>query len=136
MRRGKTMSVGAASTLLSNYLNQNRYYPYYVQLLMGGFDDEGPSIYSVDALGGATREDDIVATGSGSPFAYGVLEDQYRPDMKEDAAKDLAVRAVRSAMRRDSASGEDIMVVVITKNKYDERILGGLYEPSEARPAA
>ncbi len=41
MRRGKTMSVGAASTLLSNYLNQNRYYPYYVQLLMGGFDDEG-----------------------------------------------------------------------------------------------
>jgi len=65
-----------------------------------------------------------------------VLEDQYRPDMKEDAAKDLAVRAVRSAMRRDSASGEDIMVVVITKNKYDERILGGLYEPSEARPAA
>ena len=53
MRRGKTMSVGAASTLLSNYLNQNRYYPYYVQLLMGGFDDEGPSIYSVDALGGA-----------------------------------------------------------------------------------
>jgi proteasome beta subunit len=79
MRRGRTMSVGAASTLLSNYLNQNRYYPYYVQLLMGGFDEGGPSVYSVDAMGGATREEEIVATGSGSPFAYGVLEDQYRP---------------------------------------------------------
>ena len=133
MRRGKTMSVGAASTMLSNYLNQNRYYPYYVQLLMGGFDEQGPSVYSVDAMGGATREEDIVATGSGSPFAYGVLEDQYRPDMKEDEAKDLAVRAVRSAMRRDSASGEEIMVVVITKDKYEEQIESGLQRPSAAR---
>jgi proteasome beta subunit len=134
MRRGKTISVGAASTLLSNYLNQNRYYPYYVQLLMGGFDEEGPSVYSVDALGGATKEEEIVATGSGSPFAYGVLEDQYRRDMTEEEAKDLAIRAVKSAMRRDAGSGEDIMVAVITKEKYDEHIVRGLQTPSVARP--
>jgi proteasome beta subunit len=134
MRRGKTMSVGAASTLLSNYLNQHRYYPYYVQLLMGGFDEQGPSVYSVDALGGATKEDEIVATGSGSPFAYGVLEDQYRPDMSEEEAQDLAVRAVKSAMRRDAGSGEDIMVAVITREKYDEHIVSGLQKPSFARP--
>lgn len=133
MRRGKTMSVGAASTLLSNFLNQNRYYPYYVQLLMGGFDDEGPSVYSVDAMGGATREEEIVATGSGSPFAYGVLEDQYRPDMTEEEAKDLAIRAVRSAMRRDAGSGENIMVVVIMKDKYEESIVSGLQTTSTAR---
>jgi len=133
MRRGRTMSVGAASTLLSNYLNQNRYYPYYVQLLMGGCDGDGPSVYSVDALGGATREEEIVATGSGSPFAYGVLEDQYRLDMTEEEAKDLAIRAVRSAMRRDSGSGENIMVVVIMKDKYEESIVGGLQTPSVAR---
>lgn len=133
MRRGKTMSVGAASTLLSNYLNQNRYYPYYVQLLMGGFDDDGPSVYSVDALGGATREEEIVATESGSPFAYGVLEDQYRPDMGEDEAKDLVIRAVRSAMRRDAGSGEDIMLVVITRDKYEESIVSGLQAPSATR---
>ncbi|GLI46081.1 archaeal proteasome endopeptidase complex subunit beta [Methanoculleus bourgensis] len=133
MRRGRTMSVGAASTLLSNYLNQNRYYPYYVQLLMGGFDEGGPSVYSVDAMGGATREEEIVATGSGSPFAYGVLEDQYRPDMTEEEAKDLAIRAVRSAMRRDAGSGENIMVVVIMKDKYEESIVSGLQTPSTAR---
>jgi proteasome beta subunit len=127
------MSVGAASTLLSNYLNQNRYYPYYVQLLMGGFDEGGPSVYSVDAMGGATREEEIVATGSGSPFAYGVLEDQYRPDMTEEEAKDLAIRAVRSAMRRDAGSGENIMVVVIMKDKYEESIVSGLQTTSTAR---
>ncbi len=120
MRREKPITVGAASTLLSNYLNQNRGYPFYVQLLVGGVDRTGPSVYSVDALGGATREDDIVATGSGSPMAYGVLEDRYRRDMTEDEAIELAVRALKAAMRRDSGSGEGYHVVVITPDRYED----------------
>lgn len=120
IRSGRSISVGAASTLLSNYLNQNRYFPYYVQLLVGGVDMTGPSVYSVDAMGGATREDDIVATGSGSPMAYGVLEDRYKKDLTQDEAIELAIRALRAAMRRDSASGEGIHVVIITKDAYSE----------------
>jgi len=120
IRRAKPITVGAASTLLSNYLNQNRYFPYYVQLLVGGIDRTGPSVYSVDAMGGATREDDIVATGSGSPMAYGVLEDRYRPGMEENEAVQLAVRALRAAMRRDAGSGEGVHVVVITRDRYEE----------------
>ena len=120
IRRSRSITVGAAATLLSNYLNQNRYFPYYVQLLVGGIDETGPSIYSVDAMGGATKEEEIVATGSGSPMAYGVLEDRYRPNMTEDEAIDIAIRALKSAMKRDAGSGEGIHVVVITKDKYQE----------------
>jgi len=119
IRRSRAITVGAAATLLSNYLNQNRYFPYYVQLLVGGVDETGPSVYSVDAMGGATREEDIVATGSGSPMAYGVLEDRYRPKMTEEDAIDLAVRSLKSAMKRDAGSGEGVQVVVITKDKYE-----------------
>jgi len=118
IRRSRPITVGAAATLLSNYLNQNRYFPYYVQLLVGGFDVNGPSVYSVDAMGGATKEEEIVATGSGSPMAYGVLEDRYRKNMTEDEAIDIAVRGLKSAMKRDAGSGEGIQVVVITKEKY------------------
>ncbi|MHC1625808.1 MAG: archaeal proteasome endopeptidase complex subunit beta [Methanoculleaceae archaeon] len=125
IRRGKKISVGAASTLLSNFLNQNRMMPYYVQLLVGGVDDRGPHVYSVDALGGATHEDKIVATGSGSPIAYGLLEDQFREGMTEKEAVDLAVRALYSAMRRDAASGEEVSVVIITQEKYEEFTLHG-----------
>ncbi|KAF1074246.1 archaeal proteasome endopeptidase complex subunit beta [Methanogenium sp. MK-MG] len=120
IRRGRDMTVGASASLLSNVLNQNRHYPYYVQLLVGGFDINGPSIYSVDAMGGASKEDEIVATGSGSPFAYGVLEDRYESGMDEAAAVHLAKRALRSAIRRDSASGESMSIVIITKDKYEE----------------
>ena len=118
IRRSRAITVGAASTLLSNYLNQNRYFPYYVQLLVGGIDEHGPSVYSVDAMGGATKEEDIVSTGSGSPMAYGVLEDRYRPDMSEEEATESAVRALKSVMKRDAGSGEGIHVVIITKEKY------------------
>lgn len=120
IRRGRPMTVAAASTLLSNILNNNRYYPFYVQLLVGGVDESGPSVYSVDALGGATREEEIVATGSGSPMAYGVLEDRFRKGMTRDEAVTLAVRAVRAAIKRDAGSGEGINVVVITRDEYRE----------------
>jgi proteasome beta subunit len=120
IRRNRPITVGATATLLSNYLNQNRYFPYYVQLLVGGVDEKGPSVYSVDAMGGATREEDIVATGSGSPMAYGVLEDRFRPDMSEEQAIELAVRGLKSAIKRDAGSGEGIHVVVITKDKFEE----------------
>jgi proteasome endopeptidase complex, beta component (EC 3.4.25.1). Threonine peptidase. MEROPS family T01A len=87
---------------------------------VGGVDASGPGLFSVDAMGGATREEELVATGSGSPIAYGVLEDQYHADMTRDEAVDLAIRALKAAMRRDIGSGEDISVVVITREKYEE----------------
>jgi proteasome beta subunit len=119
IRRSRPITVGATATLLSNYLNQNRYFPYYVQLLVGGVDEKGPSVYSVDAMGGATKEEEVVATGSGSPMAYGVLEDRFRPNMTEDEAIEIAVRGLKSAMKRDAGSGEGIHIVVITKDKYE-----------------
>nr|WP_319375959.1 archaeal proteasome endopeptidase complex subunit beta [uncultured Methanoregula sp.] len=120
IRRSRPITVGATATLLSNYLNQNRYFPYYVQLLVGGVDEKGPGIYSVDAMGGATKEEEIVATGSGSPMAYGVLEDRFKPGMTEAEAIELAIRGLKSAMKRDAGSGEGIHVVVITKDKFQD----------------
>jgi proteasome beta subunit len=135
IRRGRQMSVAAASTLLSNILNNNRYYPFYVQLLVGGVDENGPGMYSVDALGGATKEEEVVATGSGSPMAYGVLEDRYRKGMKKDEAVALAVRAVRAAIKRDTGSGEGVHVVVITKEAFTEIPEEELNETSAKIPA-
>jgi len=83
-------------------------------------DDRGASIYSIDPIGGAIEETDIVATGSGSPMAYGVLEDAYKEGITTDEAVELAVRAIHSAMRRDSASGDGIDVVKITEDEYRE----------------
>ncbi|MCD4806726.1 MAG: archaeal proteasome endopeptidase complex subunit beta [Methanococcoides sp.] len=119
MRRQESVTIKGITTLLSNMLSGQRYYPLMVQLLIGGVDKNGPAIYSLDALGGNIEETRAVSTGSGSPMAYGVLEDRYTEDMTVVEGVDLAIRALHNAMKRDSASGENIDVVVITKDKYE-----------------
>jgi proteasome beta subunit len=118
MRREEPMTVKGIVSLLANILSGNRYYPYFVQLLVGGFDKNGPSVYSLDAIGGIIEEKKAVSTGSGSPMAYGVLEDRYVEKMPIDKGVELAVRALHNAMKRDSASGDGIEVVKITADGY------------------
>ncbi|MCD6448166.1 MAG: archaeal proteasome endopeptidase complex subunit beta [Thermoplasmata archaeon] len=119
LEREETMPVKGAATLMANILNQRKFYPYYVQLIIAGVDNTGPHIFSLDAAGGAI-EDIYTTTGSGSPYVFGVLEDHYRKDMTEEEAIDLAIRAMTAAMKRDAASGDGMDVVVITKKGYRE----------------
>lgn len=119
LKRGDEMSIKAAATLMANILSGNRYIPYWVQLLIGGVDKEGGHIYSLDAAGGSIP-DVYVTTGSGSPYVYGVLEDNFKENMDRKHAVELAVRAISAAMSRDSASGNGAEVVVITeKNGWE-----------------
>jgi len=120
IRRQESLSVKALTTLLSNVLSGNRMFPFIVQLLVGGIDRSGAHIFSIDPYGGNTDEKEIAATGSGSPIAYGVLEDQYSKEMTIDEGVALAIHALHAAMRRDSASGEGMEVMVITKEKQEE----------------
>jgi len=114
---GIPMPVEAAATLMANILNKNKFTPYYVQLIIAGYDLEGAHVYSLDAAGGAIP-DKYVSTGSGSPYVYGVLEDQYRDDMDIEEGLNLAIRAISAAMKRDSASGDGVDVAVITKEGF------------------
>lgn len=111
-KRDSPIPVRSAATLLGNLLNQSRYQPYWVQLIVGGHDAQGGAVYSVDAAGGSIPEKWTVS-GSGSPFVYGVLEDRLGVDVPVKEAVDLAIRGLNAAMRRDSASGNGIDVAIV-----------------------
>jgi proteasome beta subunit len=119
LKHNAEMTTNAAATLMSNILAGRRYFPYWVQLLMGGVDKDGGHVYSLDAAGGSIP-DDYVTTGSGSPYVYGILEDYYKPDMSMNDTIDLAIRGLSAAMKRDSASGNGISVASITKKEFKE----------------
>ncbi len=117
LKRGASMSVEACATLTANILAGSRYFPYWVQLVIGGYDRTGGHVYSLDAAGGSLP-DKFVSSGSGSPYVYGVLEDHWKDDMTTDEGANLAIRAVTSAMKRDAVSGEGIDVAIITKDGF------------------
>lgn len=118
IQNGRKISVRGAATLLSNILQQSKYFPYMVQLIVAGYDEyEGAKIFSLDAIGGVEEEKRFFSTGSGSPIALGVLEDQYREDITVKEGVELAKRAIKAAIQRDIGSGgSGIDVVVIDKN--------------------
>jgi len=113
--RRSDFTIKGAVTLLSNILQSTRYYPLMAMLIIGGHDRDGFHIWSIDPLGGA-EPDNFTATGSGSPYAYGVLETEYRDDLTKDEAIRVAVRAVNAARERDIGSGGDIQITIITKD--------------------
>ena len=122
MNNKKTMSPKAIATLLSNILQGSKYFPYMVQLLIAGMDVNRPQLYTLDPVGGLTQED-YASSGSGSPMAYGVLELEYSSEKKVKESIAVAIKAINSAMSRDTATGNGISLVTITKDEfrsYDE----------------
>ena len=123
--RGSSLSVKGAATLLANVLQGNKYFPYMVQLIIAGYDS-APHLYDLDLFGGLLEEK-YTSTGSGSIVAYGILDAGYKDGLKQEEAVELAVRAIRAAIKRDSASGEGIDVVAITKGSVKR------YKPFEVQ---
>jgi proteasome beta subunit len=121
LRRQTPMSVKAAATLMSNILRRGGGSQgfFYVGLIVGGYDEEGGHVYSLDAAGGSIP-DNYISVGSGSPYAYGVLEDHYKKELPLSDSIDLAIRALNAAMKRDSASGDGMAIITITKDGYVE----------------
>ncbi len=116
---GRPMPVNSAARLIANLLFSSRYVPLLTHVLIGGVDDAGPHVFSLDPFGSLTEEK-CVATGSGSPIAYGVLEDKYRENMSVKELSPIIVKAVSAAMKRDAASGDSFNVAVIDENGYRE----------------
>jgi proteasome beta subunit len=114
LRRGFPVTVKESARLIANqaYTGLKNYQPYFVELLVGGVDQEGGQIFVADMSGAITSEE-FASSGSGSPIAYGVLESIYQKDMTNEQAKEIATKAVAAAMERDPGSGNGIDVLTI-----------------------
>lgn len=121
LKEGSKITVKSASNLVANILYSRRFYPYIVQLIVGGHDGK-PGLFSFDPSGGMSEEKDYFATGSGSVMALGVLEDKFKKGMTTDELKRLVARAVHSGMKRDIASGGSGIDLVVIDSKGFRRI--------------
>jgi len=104
--------------MMSNMMYERRFFPLLTQVIVGGLVDK-PIIYTLDPLG-SVLPDDYAAVGTGAEMALGVLDPQYKKDLTEAQAVDLAVKSVRAASMRDSASGDNIDVLVMNKDGTKE----------------
>ena len=116
---GRKITVRSAAKLMANVLFNRRYTPLITQTIVGGLDEEGASLYVLDVLG-SLIPDKYAAVGSGTEIAIGVIEDGYKENLTEQEAKDLVARSIKSAISRDSMSGDGVDYLIITKNGITE----------------
>jgi|SRR6185503_7706420 proteasome beta subunit len=120
LQNRELMPIKSASRLCSNILFNQRYFPYYVQIIMAGHTkEEGGQINNIDLFGSMTTEK-FISTGSGSPVAYGYLESEYKDGMSVNEAYKVAMQAIAAAIRRNAGTGDSINVVIIDENGYRE----------------
>jgi len=116
---GRPIPVKSVAKVMSNLLFNRRLVPLITQTIVGGMDEDGASIYALDILG-SVIPDKFAAVGSGAEIAIGVLEEGYKENMPIKEAKELVVRAVKSAVSRDIMSGDGIDFLLITKEGIQE----------------
>jgi proteasome beta subunit len=116
---GRSISVRSAAKLMSNLLFSRRLAPLITQTIVGGFDDEGPSLYSLDPLG-SVLPDKYTVVGSGTEIAMGVVEEGFKENMSQEETKELVIRAMKSAISRDIMSGDGIDFLIINKDGITE----------------
>ena len=104
--------------MMSNMMYERRFFPLLTQVIVGGIVDS-PVIFTLDPHG-SVLPDDYAAVGTGAEMALGILDQQYKKELNEAEATDLAVKSIRAAIMRDSASGDNIDVLVIDKNGIKE----------------
>lgn len=104
LRNGERISVSAASKLLSNMVYQYRGMDLSMGSMICGWDKKGPGLYYVDQ-NGTRLSGNMFSTGSGSTYAYGVMDSGYQPSLSPEEAYELGRRAITYATHRDSYSG-------------------------------
>jgi proteasome beta subunit len=117
---GRPISTKSLAQTASNLLHERRMFPYIVAGVISGFDEDTPRLYFLDPVGGKLEEEKFASAGTGSTVAYGVLEQQYRDGMELKDGARLAAQSIKTAIERDAATGDNVVVTLIDENGYRE----------------
>lgn len=117
LRNRERISVAAASKLLANILYNYKGMGLSMGVMICGWDKKGPGLYYVDSEGNRTPGN-LFSVGSGSTYAYGVLDGGYDHNLTDEQAYDLGRRAIYHATHRDAYSGGIVRVYAMKENGW------------------
>jgi proteasome beta subunit len=117
----RNVAPNSIAKLMSVIMFERRFFPLLTQVIVGGLETK-PEIYTLDPLG-SVLPDEYAAVGTGAEMALGIIDAEYKPNMTEEKAREMAIKAIKSSILRDSSSGDGIDLLVITKSGPREESL-------------
>ena len=117
----RNVAPNSIAKLMSVIMFERRFFPLLTQVIVGGIEIK-PEIYTLDPLG-SVLPDEYASVGTGAEMALGILDAEYKPNMSEEKARELAVKAIKSSIQRDSSSGDGIdLLSITTKGAHEESL--------------
>uniref|UniRef100_A0A8C4HF89 Proteasome subunit beta n=1 Tax=Dicentrarchus labrax TaxID=13489 RepID=A0A8C4HF89_DICLA len=117
LRHRRCLSIRGTAKLLSFMLHPFKGTEVCVALTLCGWDKDLIYVCS----DGARLQGDIFSVGSGSPYAYGVLDRDLRWSLSKEEAISLAREAVFRATHRDAYSGNNVDLFHVTAQGWSQR---------------
>lgn len=117
LQQGREIKTRGLAKVLSIILYSYKLFPMFTEVIVGGYDEEGPVLFVLDPLG-SLIEEKYTAVGSGAQLALGYMEPRYREDLELAEAEKIAVEAIKTVVERDVLSGDGVDLLVFTKEGY------------------
>ena len=125
VRTKKQATVKEAANIFANIVYQNiRKFSTIVGIshfILGGKDEHGFHLYDVTPDGAVSEHPDYATSGAyGAIIAYGILENEWKPNMTVEDGKKMAMKVILTAIKRDASVGNGIDMVIIDKKGVNE----------------
>src|SRR5512133_3823493 len=114
----RNVAPNSIAKMMSVIMFERRFFPLLTQVIVGGLE-YNPQIYTLDPLG-SVLPDKYAAVGTGAEMALGIMDSEYRDNLPEERASDLAVKAIKSSIQRDASSGDGMDILTISQDKIIE----------------
>ena len=114
----RNVAPNSIAKMMSVIMFERRFFPLLTQVIVGGLEHD-PQIYTLDPLG-SVLPDKYAAVGTGAEMALGILDSEYKDNLPEEKASNLAVKAIKSSIQRDASSGDGIDILTINQDKIIE----------------
>ncbi|XP_040896285.1 proteasome subunit beta type-11-like [Toxotes jaculatrix] len=126
LRHGRRLSTSGAAKLLSHMLHPFKGTKLCVAATLCGWDGgekihfSGPSLFYV-CSDGTRLQGTLFSVGSGSPYAYSILDQGVKWGLTVDEATSIAREAVYRATHRDAYSGNHVDIYHISSKGWTRR---------------
>jgi proteasome beta subunit len=114
----RNVAPNSIAKMMSVIMFERRFFPLLTQVIVGGLENN-PQIYTLDPLG-SVLPDKYAAVGTGAEMALGVMDAEYKDNLSEETASNLAIKAIKSSIQRDASSGDGIDILTINQDKIAE----------------
>ncbi|XP_065355020.1 proteasome subunit beta type-3 [Calliphora vicina] len=124
-RENREMQPARFSAMLSSFLYEHRFGPYFIEPVIAGLDPKTmePFICNMDLIGCPNVPDDFVVAGTCGEQLYGMCETLWKPDLEPNQLFEVISQAMINAFDRDAISGWGATVYIIEKDKITTKTL-------------